>query len=126
MQVKIKKEDRKEYIIKNLKFNYDKLNDLLYIYKENSKIYTNIVIGEFHLEFSKEGEIVGMEVLKASELLSEYGMSQKLLENIDNVNFKVVINNNSLLVFLGINALNEEKSATITMNDIKSPIMQMV
>ncbi|MAG20360.1 hypothetical protein CL618_02920 [archaeon] len=117
---------RKEYIIKDLKFNYDKLNDLLYVYRENSNVYTNIVVGEFHLEFDKEGEIVGMEILKASELLSEYGILKKSLENIENVSFKVVVNNNSLLVFLGINALNEEKSATITMSDIKSPIMQVV
>ncbi len=43
--------NRTESFIKNLKFHYDELNDLLYIYKDDSKVYSNVMVGEFHLEF---------------------------------------------------------------------------
>lgn len=116
--------NRKEYLIKGMGFDYDSLNDLLYIYKKGSDVYSTVVVGEFHLEFSKDGEVVGIEVLKASDILGEYGISRKILENIDKVEVKVVVQGNSLLVFLLLTALKQEKSATITMNNLDSPIMK--
>lgn len=119
-------QNRKEYYIRKLKFSYDKLNDLLYIYNENTSVFSNVMIGEFHLEFNKDKEVVGVEILKASDILEEYSISKKILENIENVEIKVVVRNNSLLVFLVIRALNQEKSAAITMNSLESPIMQAI
>lgn len=118
--------NRKEYLVKNLKFDYDGLNDLLYVYKENSNVYANVVVGEFHLEFSKDGEVIGLEVLKASEILSEYEITKEILKNIKEVNLKIVIRDNSLLVFLVINALNMQKSVAITTNNLESPLMQAI
>ncbi len=119
--------NRREQHIKGLKFSYDKLNDLLYVYKENSSVYSNVMIGEFHLEFNKDWEVVGIEVLKASEILGEYGIPKKILENIQKVNLKVVSSNNSLIVFLIIQATEKEAhSATITMNNLEAPIMQQI
>ncbi|MBD3313098.1 DUF2283 domain-containing protein [Candidatus Woesearchaeota archaeon] len=115
---------RKEYYIKKLEFDYDKSNDLLYICRKGSNIYSNVVVGEFHLEFSKDKKIVGIEVLKASEILGEYGIPKKILENIDKVELKIVVKGNSMLVFIIIHALNQEKSAAITMNNLESPIMK--
>lgn len=115
---------RKEYIIKDLKFNYDKLNDLFYAYQENSNVYSNIMIGEFHLELDRKGNIVGMEIMKASESLSEYNISKSILENIKDVNLKIVFRNNLVIVHLIIKSQNQEKTAMITMNNLESPIMQ--
>lgn len=117
--------NRRQYLVKNLKFNYDSLNDLLYVYKPESNVYANVVIGEFHLEFDKNGEVVGLEVLKASEILSEYEVSEETLKNIEKINIKIVIRDNSLLMFLMIFALNEQKSIPVTMNSLKSPLMQI-
>ena len=116
--------NRREYILKDLSFSYDRLNDLLYIYKKDSNVYSNVIIGEFHLEFDKAGELVGVEILKASEILKEYSISKKLLENIKKTELKVVITNNSLLVFLVIQSLDQEKSATITMNNLESHALE--
>ena len=118
--------NRKEYSVKNLKFDYDKLNDLLYVYKTNSSVYSTVIIGKFHIEVNKGGEIVGIEVLRASETLGEYKISQKSLENIQKIELKSVTRNNSSIIFLVIKSLNEEKSATITMNNLDSPIMQAI
>ena len=115
---------KREYTVKNLKFDYDKSNDLLYVYKEDSSVYANVIIGEFHIELDKEGNVVGVEVLNASELLSEYGVNKDLLVNMKKTELKIVVRNNSLLIFLMISSLIEEKSIPITMNDLESPIMR--
>ena len=117
--------NRSEYLIKGLKFNYDNLNDLLYVYKENSSVYANVVIGDFHVEFSKEWQVVGMEILNASDLLGEYDVSKDMLENIKKIEIKIVNRDNSLLIFLMIASLADvERAVPITMNNFESPIMQ--
>jgi uncharacterized protein YuzE len=118
--------NRKEKLIRNLKFHYDELNDLLYVYKENSAVYSNVVIGEFHLEFNKNKELVGIEILKASEILKEFGISETLLKNIQKVDLKAVTNNNSLLVFITIYSNGKHKSAAITMSNLESPVMRAI
>lgn len=116
---------RKEYSLRNLGFRYDKANDLLYAHEEGSNFYSDVVIGEFHLQFDRKGKVIGLEVLNASDLLGEYGISKELLENIRSLTLKVVLNNNSLIVFLAIKGLKEEKQASITMNSPESPIMRI-
>src|SRR3989344_4287656 len=92
--------NRKEHFIGNLEYNYDELNDLLYIYKKNSNVFSNVMIGDFHLEFNKESEIVGIEILNASDILSEYDIPLEILKNINKVDLKVVTSGNSLLIFI--------------------------
>lgn len=119
--------NRREYLIRDLKFNYDNLNDLFYVYKENSSVYANVVIGDFHVEFSKEGQVVGIEILNASDLLEEYDVSKDMLENIKKVEIKIVNKDNSLLIFLMIASLADvEKAVPITMNNFESPMMQAI
>ena len=98
--------NNKKYFIKNLKFRYELLNDLFYAYKENSNVYSNVMIGEFHLEFDREGRIVGIEILKASGVLGAYGIQKKFLENIDDAGLKVIVKDNLMLVFLTKNQEN--------------------
>ncbi|HLD15294.1 MAG TPA: DUF2283 domain-containing protein [Candidatus Nanoarchaeia archaeon] len=118
--------NRKEYSLKGLKFNYDGLNDLLYVYKQNSEVYSTVMVGEFHLEFSRDGEVVGVEILKASDLLKEYDVSKSLLNNLDGIKIRVVVRSDSLIVFLVIGAMNKERSIPITTNNLESPIMQII
>ncbi len=118
--------NRKEYSVKNLLFDYDKLNDLLYVYKKDSHVYSNVMIGEFHLEFNKSGELIGMEILNASDILADYGIPKRSLDNIQKIDLKTVVRNNSILVFVVIKALNHERSATVMMNNLESPIMHMI
>ncbi|MBS3127835.1 DUF2283 domain-containing protein [Candidatus Woesearchaeota archaeon] len=118
--------NRREYLIGNLKYDYDKLNDLLYVYKKDSNAYSTVMVGDFHLELNKQGELVGIEVLQASDILNEYGISKKILDNIEKIELKVVVNNNSMLIFLVINGLEQQRHATITMNNLESPIIQAI
>jgi uncharacterized protein YuzE len=118
--------NRKEHFIKNLEHDYDSLNDLLYVYKKGAGVYSNVVIGDFHLEFNKNSELVGIEILNASGILKEYKISRKVLENINKADLKVVISGNSLLIFLIICSEGQTKSATIAMNNLESPVMDAI
>ena len=118
--------NRREYLVKKLKFNYDKENDLFYTYKEDSQVYSNVMIGDFHIEFNKNGEVIGVEVLNASDVFYEYQIPTAFLENIKEINIKIVIRNNLMLICLIINSMNQEKSAMITMNNVESAIMQEI
>ena len=115
--------NRKESITKDLKFNYDPLNDLLYVYKENSSVYSNVMIGEFHLDFNKKSELVGIEIVNASQILGEYDIPEEFLESIKKIDVKVVTRGNSILIFMMISSLSQTKSATITLNNLEAPIM---
>jgi len=84
------------------------------------------MIGDFHLEFNKNSDLVGVEILNASNILKEYNISKKILENIDEVSLKAISKNNSLLIFLTIHSMNQEKSAAITMNNLEPPIMKAI
>lgn len=117
---------RKEYSLKGLKFNYDSVNDLLYVYKPNSEVYSTVMVGEFHLEFNREAEVVGLEILNASDLLKEYDVSKSLLNNLEGIKIRVVVRSDSLIVFLLINSMDKEKSVSITTNNLESPIMQII
>ncbi|MFH1072502.1 MAG: DUF2283 domain-containing protein [Nanoarchaeota archaeon] len=112
--------NRSEYLIKEMAFHYDTAHDLLYLYKKNSKVHTTSIVGDFHLEFDTTGKIVSLEVLHAKDILSEFKISQDDLEHLHAVELKVVKNNSSLLLFIHVSALREEKSATIAV-DISPP-----
>jgi uncharacterized protein YuzE len=118
-------ENRKAYFIKNLEFTYDKLNDLLYTYKTDSNVYSTIMIGDFHVEMDKNNAIVGVEVLRAADVLSEYGVEKDILEHLQKIELKVVARNNSLIVFINMHGLNsEEREVAITMNNLEPALMQ--
>jgi uncharacterized protein YuzE len=118
--------NRKEHFISKLEFNYDEINDLLYVYKKDSSVYSNVMIGDFHLEFDKDIELIGIEVLNASDILKEYDIPQKILKNISKIELKVVARGNSLLIFMIIHSMGKSRSATITMNNLEMPIMDAI
>lgn len=50
--------------------SYDSENDILYL-NEGSSVQDSLDIGDFYLEFSGDGKIVGVEVLNASDTISQ-------------------------------------------------------
>ena|SRR3989344_4299995 len=61
---------------KNIKFNYDFENDILFIYKNKHKSNGSIEYGKnIHISFSKN-EVVGLEIIDASKVLSGFSKSE--------------------------------------------------
>ena len=80
--------------MKNFKFDYDPENDDLLVYLENEKSSGGIEAGNFVFDFNNEGEFVGMEILDASETLSN--LLSKIIE-LNNIKEVKVFKNSILL-----------------------------
>ena len=119
--------NRKVTFIRNLEHDYDELNDLLYVYKKKANVYSNVMIGDFHLEFTRDGELAGIEILNASGILEEFKIHKKILENITKVDLKVVARGSSLLIFMIVYSGSQTKAeATITLNNLEPAIMETI
>jgi len=66
------------------KISYDKENDILY-YNKGKKGYDSLELGNAFLEFSSDGKIAGIEIMNASDFLSELTDEEITSEILDNV-----------------------------------------
>ena len=57
-------------MVKEAKVDYDRKNDILWVYTEE-KVKDSLEIDNFVIDFSQENKIVGIEIFKASEILSK-------------------------------------------------------
>lgn len=60
-------------MVKKAKVDYDEENDILWIYS-GDKIRDSLEIDNFIIDFSYEDKIVGVEILDASEVLSNMSL----------------------------------------------------
>jgi len=79
--------------MREFKADYDKENDSLFVYSEDSKSNGSIEIGNFIFDFDKEGDLKAMEILEASEILKNILLKTIELSKIkefkaDMVNFR--------------------------------------
>ncbi len=65
----------------NKKYNYDKKSDSLFIYlKEGEEEDVEEVVPGINVELNKNGEIIGVEVLKASRFNKDLGKEVTIKE----------------------------------------------
>lgn len=57
--------------MKDFKFSYDEQNDDLFIYLEGKKSAGAVEIGDFVVDFDKDENLVAIELINASKLLSK-------------------------------------------------------
>ena len=62
--------------MENFNFSYDEGNDDLFVYLEKKKSAGAVELGNFILDFDNKGDLVAMQILNVSEVLS------KILSNI--------------------------------------------
>ena len=107
---------KRENTSKEMGFSYDAINDLLYVYKKDTKVDYNEAIGDIHIEFTKSGKAIGVEILNASDILKEFDIPQKMLDHLTGAELKVVKNGAAFLVLLTLHSENNEKSAMIALS----------
>lgn len=56
----------------NFEFNYDIENDNLFIYRKGIKARGSVELGNFVLDFDSKKVLTGMEIMNATETISEY------------------------------------------------------
>ena len=58
--------------------DYDGENDIIYVYQKG-KFKGNVEIGGFVLDLDKDKKIIGVEILNASEVLGNVGITKDML-----------------------------------------------
>ncbi len=111
-----------------VKFDYDEENDLLFLYKEREKSKGSVEIGNIVLDFNNKGDIVAIEFLEASQLLSAIAglkIEKSSLNEIVSVEFELdrKTNPSLLKLFLGLKGVEIKQALTIPLVEEKSPAL---
>jgi uncharacterized protein YuzE len=111
--------------MEKFKFDYDSENDDLFVYLEGKKSAGAVEMGNFVLDFDLKGNLVAMQIINVTEVLSK--ILSKMIEiskikeiRADIINFR----NMEAIKFSVSDGINEEK-ATILVPHIKekSPVL---
>jgi uncharacterized protein YuzE len=100
--------------------SYDARNDVFY-FNESSSVQDSLDVGDFYLEFSGEGQIVGVEVLNASETISQLtgeNFDSDELESILDADIKVHVKGDFafIVLYLWIERDGEEVQESVGIN----------
>ncbi len=86
------------------KVDYDRENDILYVYSGES-VKDSLEIDNFVLDFSSENKIVGVEIFDASDILSGLSLmkiSKRMLSEIEDATISFKQSKDLFFVVLGL------------------------
>lgn len=96
-------------------FVYDDFSDSLMVFSDTEKVKENFILGDFIISLNEKGEIVGLEIRGVSNLLENYEIDPKILENMKNVELKVIPKEDVVYIFLNI-------ESTINLKPVKQKL----
>lgn len=76
-------------LTKGRNFVYDEFSDSLIVFSEE-KAKENFILGDFVISLNEKGEIVGLEIRGISSFFENYDIDLRILENIKNIELKVI------------------------------------
>jgi len=82
-------------------FDYDSMNDSLFVFKKGAKSKASIELGNFIYDFDALHQIAGIEILSATDTLAElvnHEVSKELLKSIKSTDVKTRIISNLLMI----------------------------
>ncbi|MDP6548092.1 MAG: DUF2283 domain-containing protein [Candidatus Woesearchaeota archaeon] len=103
--------------------DYDKENDILFIHRKDIKTKGSVEVlgGDIIIDFSKDKQVVGIEIMNASELLKPYNITKSMLLGALAGNIKVVQQRNLLFLTIVLKMpKNVEKEAILTVPSLVS------
>ncbi|HLC79672.1 MAG TPA: DUF2283 domain-containing protein [archaeon] len=109
------------------KADYDYENDNLYLYSEKNKSKGSVELGELVVDFTANGDIVGLEMFEASKYLSEITnrkLAKTALGKITSANISFMKKRGTTIIKIVL-PLEKELHATIAIQNMnyKSPVM---
>lgn len=112
--------------MKKFNFDYDSESDDLFAYLEGKKSAGAIELGNFILDFDAKGNLVAMQILNASEVLSK--ILSKIVEvyKIKEIKVEIINFRNMDAIKFNINTGNQQDTANILIPHIreKSPVLK--
>jgi len=114
--------------MKEFEFSYDRDNDDLFIFRRDSKSKGSVELGNLILDFDYKKNLVGIEIINATEYLSEVlNLSRErvreILCTLKKCNVRTKLYGNAILILIILQGEKEEKNIALTVPDIrqKSP-----
>jgi uncharacterized protein YuzE len=107
-------------------FDYDSENDDLFVYLENKKSAGAVELGNFVLDFDKEGDLVAMQIINASEVFSKVLSKMIKLSKITEVKVEIINFRNMEAIKFSVSDSQVEEKTTLLIPHIKekSPALQ--
>lgn len=99
-------------MIKETHFDYDRENDSLFIFKKDT-VRGSIDVGNYVVDFTHEGNVAGIEIMNASEVLKNLSVEnpEEFLEKIRQVSFKSVQKRDSVVIYFAISSSTQISSS---------------
>ncbi len=105
---------------KEAKIDYDKENDILYVHT-GQNVSDSVDFDNFVIDYSREGMIVGVEIMRASEFIEKFGLSKEFLIKAEKASLSVIQGREYALIKITVFAVGKMKEITVP-----SPVPQMV
>ena len=85
----------------NCTIDYDEENDILYI-ATGQKASDSIDFDDFVIDYSKDGMITGVEIMKSTEFIGKFGLSKEFLAKATSARMSVVQGREYALIKIAI------------------------
>lgn len=109
---------------KDCKFSYNELDDSLIVSckGENENVKERFNFGNFIFNLTGRGKIVGIQVINASEVLTEYNLEPSMLNELRNVNLVIAKKEDMLGVALILMFDNQQGRISIPLMNLNQQI----
>ena len=111
---------------KECKFSYNEIDDSLIVScKENNEnVKERFSLGNFIFNLTGRGKIVGVQVLNASDVLTNYNLNSNILDKLNNVQLVIENKSNLLGVALILNFQNQQGKIPIPLMNLSQPTIR--
>lgn len=83
-------------------WDYSEKSDILNIHRAGKKTFGSDELGDFTIDFDKDGNVIGIEVMNASEFFTQIGISKDQLVHIKSAEISVQKKGSHNLIWLNL------------------------
>ncbi len=107
-------------------FDYDAGNDDLFVYLEGKKSSGAVELGNFVLDFDKEGDLVAMQIMNASEVFAKILSKIIEIDKLKQIQVEIINFRNMDAIKFKIITEKQQETANILIPHIKekSPVLK--
>ena len=104
--------------MQKFKFSFDKNQDDLFLYRSESKSKGSVEIGDIILDLNNKKEIVGLQIMKASNMLDDVSVRISLneikdvLKNLKECKVEIILKKNLVIIRIHLYGKMKEFSST--------------
>ncbi|PIN95165.1 hypothetical protein COU53_00635 [Candidatus Pacearchaeota archaeon CG10_big_fil_rev_8_21_14_0_10_30_48] len=108
------------------KFSYNEIDDSLIVSckKDDENVKERFNLGNFIFNLTGRGKIVGIQILNASEVLTDYNLNSNILSELKNVNLNITKKEGLLGVALILTFQNQQGKISIPLMNLNHPIIK--